>query len=274
MERARPTRVTEAAGLRARPTVASFGAAGPRAVGSVVLGEDAAHHARVRRLVDGEPVTVRDGAGTVAAGRIARLGKRTLDVAVDVLQRVAPPAPVHVLVPAADRDRMLWLAEKAVEIGITSWRAVRWQRSRSVSPRGEGDAFVAKLRARMEQALAQSEGAWLPELHDAADVDDVLPAVPAAARWLLDGDGATAAWTDRDEAFHDVPLGICVAVGPEGGLEPAEIARCESAGFRRVRLPGHVLRFETAGVIGIAFARAFVDRARASSDPHPSAVHA
>ena len=261
--------MTEADQPRARPTVASFVAGVPLALGPLVLGEDAAHHARVRRLADGDPVTIRDGAGTVAGGRIARVGKRMLDVDVEQLEHVAPPAPVHVLVPAGDRDRMLWLAEKAVEVGITSWRAVRWHRSRSVSPRGEGEPFVAKLRARMEQALAQSEGAWLPEAHDAAELDDVLACVPPSTRVLLDGDGAPFGSADATGPEPDAGVAVCVAVGPEGGLEPAEIASCESAGFRRVRLPGHVLRFETAGVIGIAFARALVERAGQTSASHP-----
>jgi 16S rRNA (uracil1498-N3)-methyltransferase len=33
------------------------------------------------------------------------------------------------LAPVADRDRMLWLAEKTVELGLTSWRPVVWRRS-------------------------------------------------------------------------------------------------------------------------------------------------
>ncbi|GJG88478.1 ribosomal RNA small subunit methyltransferase E [Gemmatimonadetes bacterium T265] len=241
-----------------RPTVASFVASGPIAAGRIALGDAAAHHARVRRLADGDRVTVRDGAGSVGQGRVARLAKHTLDIEVEHVDQVAAPAPVHLLAPVGDRERMLWLAEKAVEVGVTSWRAVRWQRSRSVSPRGEGDAFVAKLRARMAQALAQSEGAWLPTVDDAAELDDVVERLPSGVRVLLDGAGGPFA-TTADASVRD---GLCLAVGPEGGLEAKEIARCEAAGFRRASLPGNVLRFETAGVVGLAFARHAVERAR------------
>jgi len=256
VERARPAGVSAAPAGPARPTVASFVARGPLAVGRLTLDEDAAHHARVRRLADGDRVTVRDGVGAVGEGRVARLGKHALDVELERVDDVAPPAPVHLLPPVGDRDRMLWLAEKAVEIGIASWRPIRWQRSRSVSPRGEGEAFVAKVRARMAQALAQCEGAWLPEVHDAGDVDDALGALPLGARLVLDAAGAPF------EALARAGEGVCVAVGPEGGLEPGELARCDAAGFSRVRLPGSVLRFETAGVVGVAFARAHAEHAR------------
>ena len=264
MDRARAPRVTDTAEPRARVTVASFVAAAPISVGRMTLDEDAAHHARVRRLVDGDAVSVRDGAGVVASGRVARIGKHALDVEVDELEHVVPPPPVHLIAPVADRDRMLWLGEKAVEIGATSWRAVRWQRSRSVAPRGEGDAFVAKLHARMRQALAQCEGAWLPAVYDAEDLDVVLRDLPPGARLVLDAGGVPVG-PAVSEAFGD---GVTLAVGPEGGLEPWEMAACEAAGCHRTRLPGNILRFETAGVVGLAFARALVEGARAGS-PSP-----
>ena len=33
-----------------------------------------------------------------------------------------------------------------------------------------------------------------------------------------------------------------------------------AAGFRRARLPGNILRFETAAIVGVALARASADR--------------
>lgn len=263
-----PRAAADVAGDGARPTIASFVAAGPLAVGTLSLDADAAHHARVRRLDAGAPVTVRDGAGAVGRGHVTRVAKGAFDVALEAVERVPPPPPVHLLAPVGDRERMLWLAEKAVEVGIASWRAVRWQRSRSVSPRGEGEAFVVKLRARMAQALAQSEGAWLPAVVDAAEPDAALGALPEGTRLLLDGDGAEFAAELAAARPADAVDAVCLALGPEGGLEPDEVARLEAVGFRRVRLPGHVLRFETAGVVGIAFARALAERTASTLQPH------
>lgn len=247
----------EAGPRLARATVATFVTAGPlpaAAEGAVVaLGEDAAHHARVRRLEVGEPVALRDGAGRSADGRLTRLTKAVAEVTLDAVHAHAPPPPVHLLVPIADRERMLWLAEKATELGAASWRPVRWHRSRSVSPRGEGPDFARKVRARMAAALGQCEGAWLPTLHDDAEPAAAVAAA-AGTRLLLDPDGeAPAAWPAADE--------VTLAIGPEGGFEPAEVEMLVAAGFRRAALPGNILRFETAGVVGLALARALVDRA-------------
>ncbi len=257
--------MSRGASPEARPTVASFVAAGPIEAGRVALDEDAAHHARVRRLDVGDAVTVRDGRGAVGRGRVVRLAKQALDLEIEAVDHVPPPPPLHLLAPAGDRDRMLWLAEKAVEVGVASWHTVRWERSRSVSPRGEGEAFVAKLRARAAQALAQSEGAWLPTVVDAVELDRAIDELPAGARVLLDGDGAEFERAVEHAVEHAPELGgapaaICLALGPEGGLEAREVARLEAAGFRRARLPGNVLRFETAGVLGLAFSRALLER--------------
>ncbi len=273
VERARRAGVTPAGAVPAgaapggapgaRPTVASFVADAPVPDGApaLTLGEDAAHHARVRRLEPGAPVTVRDGAGAVAEGAVRRVTKAALEVDVAAVRRVPRPPPVHLLAPVGDRDRMLWLAEKAVELGLASWRAVLWHRSRSVSPRGEGAAFAAKVRARMAQALAQSEGAWLPDLLPDAD-----PATAAAEalglRLVLDADGGPidGGPVDGAPAGAGAPGAVTVALGPEGGLKADELALLDAAGFRRARLPGNILRFETAGVVGVAFARALVER--------------
>jgi len=235
-----------------RAAVATFFTGAPITPGGVTtLGEAAAHHARVKRLAPGDGVHVTDGAGRIGIGTIASIGRGSIDVAIERANDVERPAPIHLRVPIGDRDRMLWLAEKVTELGITTWQAVRFRRSASVSPRGEGDAFTAKLRARMIAALEQSGGAWLPA---------ILPDVPFG----------TVAFgpTELPIVLHrgGVPL-LSVAssapglepvtlFGPEGGIERDELAGLVSAGWRPASLAATTVRFETAGVAAVAVIRA------------------
>lgn len=213
------------------------------------LGESEAHHARVRRLAVGDAVRLVDGAGTVASGSIARLTKGSADIDVQTASRLAPLPPIHLLAPVADRDRMLWLAEKATELGLTSWRAVMWRRSRGVSPRGEGEAFRAKIRARMISALTQSGGAWLPAILPEVAGEDVDETVEPGVHFLLDVTG---------EPMLSVSLGapLTIAMGPEGGLDDDERESLASGGWMPVSLGVTTLRFETAGTAALAIARA------------------
>ncbi len=229
--------------------------------GMVTLGEEAAHHMRVRRLEVNDAVALRDGCGAVSDGRVTRLAKSHAVVQLGAVGHVERGADVHLLAPVADRERMLWLAEKATELGVASWRPTIWRRSHSVGPRGEGAGFQGKIRARMIAALMQSEAAWLPTLHPDASLERALLALPdGTTRLVLDVDGVPI---DRVEVGGSVSL----AVGPEGGVERTELAALDAAGFTRVRLPGHILRFETAAVVGVAFARAALHRSHGSPAP-------
>jgi 16S rRNA (uracil1498-N3)-methyltransferase len=220
-----------------------------------VLDENAARHLRVLRLDVGADVAVRNGAGLVAAGRVVRLTKSLVQVEVSDVEVVEPLPAVHLLVPVADRDRMLWLAEKATELGCTTWRPVLWRRSRSVTPRGEGIAFQQRVRARMESALAQSEGAWLPQLFPEAPLDRALLAAPSGVRLTLDPNGGPLA--DAHATLRDAP--VTLAIGPEGGIEDEELTALDASGFTRVRLGPTVLRFETAAIAALAAARGALD---------------
>lgn len=219
---------------------------------TAVLGDDAAHHMRVRRLDVGTVVGLRDGAGHVATGTLVRLAKHSAQVEVTSVTVVPPPRPVHLLVPVADRDRMLWLAEKAAEMACTSWRPVLWRRSRSVSPRGEGVTFLAKVQARMRSALGQSHGAWLPQLFPEATPDRAALAAPEGTRLMLDAGGVPMIGAGAPALEGTITL----AVGPEGGFEPDEREALIAAGFVAVSLGRTILRFETAAVVALGIARA------------------
>ena len=238
---------------------------------TVSLDEAAARHMRVLRLGAGAVVGLRDGQGNIGEGQLVQLSKSHAHVEVLAVEHVGPLPAVHLLVPIADRDRMLWLAEKAAELGATSWRPVLWRRSRSVSPRGEGVNFQAKVRARMEGALAQSEGAWLPQPFPEANLERAILASPAGDRVVLDPSGAPLV----GPLAPGLGQPLVIAVGPEGGLERDELDQLAAAGFRPVSLGPTILRFETAAIAALAMARTSLGRVGALElDPGDESVEA
>jgi 16S rRNA (uracil1498-N3)-methyltransferase len=230
--------------------VATFFAAEPLVVGgTVTLSDEAAHHIRVARVAVGDCIALRDGAGGAALGTLVKVSRSSALVDVSETSEIPRPALIHLLAPVADRERMLWLAEKVVELGVTSWRPVIWRRSKSVSPRGEGPTFQAKVLARMTSALIQSGGGWLPDMFPEATVERAISAAPLGTRLLLTQDG---------EPIAGVPMHtpITIALGPEGGMEPAERDLFIGAAFLPVKLGSSTLRFETAGMAAVAIAAA------------------
>lgn len=231
-------------------SIPSFFADASLAPGAVVeLSESVAHHLRVRRLDVGDELSLLDGRGRRATARLEALGRRDARALVRDVADVPRLPEVHLLVPVSDRERMLWLAEKATELGVSSWRPVSWRRSRSVTPRGEGAAFGEKVRLRSIAALEQSGGAWLPDIHADASPVEAMSDAPAGARLVLDAGGAPM-------LRAPIVAPVTLAVGPEGGLEPDELERLRAAGFRPTALAGNMLRFETAAMAALAVARA------------------
>ena len=222
------------------------------------MSDEAAHHIRVARVGIGECVSLRNGAGKAGVGVLVKANKTSALVDVSDVFEIPRPAPIHLLAPVADRERMLWLAEKAMELGVSSWRPVVWRRSKSVTPRGEGSTFQAKVRARMISALIQSGSGWLPDIFPEATIDRAVAAAPLGTRVLLAKDG---------EPMAGVPMKspVTIALGPEGGMEPAERDVFIGAAFLPVKLTQSTLRFETAGVAGVAIAAASLALSRPSN---------
>lgn len=228
---------------------------------SLTLGDDAAQHARVLRLNAGDAVEIRDGQGSAGNGTIARLSKRSLGIDIADVWTIPQLPAVHMLVPVADRDRMLYLAEKCTELCATSWRPVIWRRSRSVGPAGDGPAFQSRLKSRMIAALAQSGGGWLPEVHPSAPLSRAVAAAPAGKRFLLDVQASNGL------IGGGMSEPVSLAVGPEGGIDENERRELIEAGFEPVFLVGATLRFETAGTAGLALVRAMLGNTAASQPP-------
>lgn len=114
-----------------------------------------------------------------------------------------------------------------------------------------GAGVKAKVRARMAGALAQSQGAWLPQMFPEANLERALLAAPPGDRVVLDADGASLVGDNTRRMMAPVVL----AIGPEGGIEDDELAALVAAGFRTASIGPSILRFETAAVAALSMVR-------------------
>jgi 16S rRNA (uracil1498-N3)-methyltransferase len=217
--------------------------------GQFELPEALAHHAvRVLRLRDGEAVVLFDGLGGEADATLVVEGRRVsarLGARRDT-ERESPLQVVLVQALAAG-DKMDWVVQKAVELGVSAIQPVQAERSVLRLAGERADKRVAHWQQVAVAACEQCGRNRIPELRALQPVTHWLAAHRDALNYVLAPGGAASF---GEEA---APQGtVHLLVGPEGGWSDAEMAAFDAAGCRRVRLGPRVLRTETAGLAAIA----------------------
>lgn len=209
--------------------------------GRVAEGE--AHHLRVRRVREGEVVSIRDGAGLVGTGRLVRAG-RDWEVEVESLERRLAPPDLALAVGAGDRERFAWVVEKAVELGVTTLVPLMTERTAGVATRVR-PVHLAKLRRQALEAVKQSGNPWACVLEEPVSLDRFLEREHPGHAWLADAAGAPP-----PASLDGAPCTILI--GPEGGLTERERAAAIEAGYTPTSLGPNMLRFETAAIAAAA----------------------
>lgn len=213
---------------------------------TVSLDATEAHHLRVRRGGEKEEIRLVDGEGTVGYGGVD-VSSHGAHVTLDRIEKEAPPTPFTLAVGAGDKDRFLWLAEKATELEVTTLVPIETTRTHSVATRVR-DGHIDRIRKRAMEALKQSGGAWAPAILPPVGLERFLAERREGQCFVLNWEG------DALPAGLEPGEGVTALVGPEGGFTPEELQSAIRAGFRRASLGRKVLRFETAALAVAAWA--------------------
>lgn len=240
----------------------------PIAVGeSLRLPADVAHHAaRVLRLRDGAPIALFNGRGGEYPSALRVKGAAALAQveAFDPVERESPLrlTLVQALVAA---DKLDWIVEKAVELGVDRILVAPMQRC---VVRLEAARAARRVQHWVDVARAaccQCGRNRVPPVDFLGSFDAALSAVPAAGPRLL-----LLPTARQDLCSLLAGDGAVLMVGPEGGLADSEIVQAAQAGFVAARLGPRVLRTETAGLAALAALQATGgDMADAAARPAP-----
>ncbi|MFL6130300.1 MAG: 16S rRNA (uracil(1498)-N(3))-methyltransferase [Mycobacteriales bacterium] len=217
---------------------------------TIVLGGAEGHHAAaVRRLRAGEAVRLADGTGRIADCVVVGPADGGLRLAVTAVRRLSPPAPRFVLVQAlAKGERGELAVELATELGVDE--VLPWAAARSVTrwDGARGERSLARWRSTAREAAKQSRRPWVPVVGELHTTGQVLARLAPGTALVLHEAAEEPLTAVELPAAGDLVL----VVGPEGGLDPTELAAFTAAGARAVRLGGPVLRTSTAGAAALA----------------------
>lgn len=218
-------------------------AAGERRVG----GETAHYLARVLRVRPGDRLVAFDPAtGEEADAVVSAIdGDLTLVLGAPRAGAVRSPRRVVWIQGLAKGDKCDAVVRDATELGATAVVVVATRRSVVRVDEGRAARRVVRWSRIASEAARQSGRSDAPEISMVRSWEEALDrAGPGGARFCL--------WEDAVEplapelwAALEGRLPIAFACGPEGGLDPDEVAAARDRGWRAMSLGARTLRTET-----------------------------
>ena len=215
-----------------------------------ITGEDVRHLARVLRLRVGDTVEICDGRCTDYTGVLTAIGQ---DEAICALSGAhpSPTEPHHrvTLFQALPKTgKMEVIVQKCVELGVAAVVPVVSERCVAVPTRDFENKRVRYQRVAAE-AAKQSRRGMIPQV---AGVLPLRQADFSAFDTVLVAYEEERATTLKAALLGGAGERIALIIGPEGGLERAEVERLRAAGAVSVSLGPRILRTETAGMAMLA----------------------
>ena len=220
---------------------------------AVLSGPEAHHLINVMRGGPGTRVVLFDGTGWEYSAQVEEIGRAEATLAIVGRQQADRELPIEIRlgVSLPKGDRQKWLVEKSVELGVS--RIIPLKTARSVAQPVE--QALARLKRTVIEASKQCGRNRLMEISEPQEWSDFVAAAPAGGYRLL-AHPETAG--SRQMAVGSIRSAVCplptayLAVGPEGGFTPDEVALATSAGWQQVDLGRRTLRIETAAILLVA----------------------
>lgn len=218
----------------------------------ITLPEDsAAHLVRVLRLREGDACVLFNGDGHDYPARLVQAGKRE---AVVELGDAAPadnesPLRITLLQGIARGEKMDLILQKATELGVAAIMPVNGERTEVKLDAERAGKRLAHWREVTVSACEQCGRAKLPDIAPPRPLEQAVQALDRdMLRLILDPEAVHRLAT----LVAPASMRIAIAIGPEGGWSPRDLATLEGAGFTGLQLGPRVLRTETAGLAAIA----------------------
>ena len=218
----------------------------------VLTGENATH-AKVLRLKRGEQVIVCDGNGMECLCTISDVSPEHVSLVVDHRQESAaePRVRASVYMAFAKGDKLEHVIQKATELG--AYEVVAFPSARCVSK--PDDKSLRKKLERWQKIAAsaaeQSGRGHIPQVVVVNSYKEALTRASGADISILFYENERA--TTLKMALQNKQYAtISLLTGPEGGLEPSEVAQAMDAGLQVCTLGRRILRCETAPLCALS----------------------
>jgi 16S rRNA (uracil1498-N3)-methyltransferase len=223
---------------------------------AALTGGQAAHLARVLRAQPGQDFDV-VAKGFLHRAEITAVSDTEVKFVLHEELEADAALPIHLLLAIFKFDHFEWAIEKATELGVARITPILARRTEKHL------TLAAPKRAERWRRIAlesskQSRRTDIPEIADPTPLPAALTHESAPLRILLSEAEQSLTLTaalNQQPATSNQQLAL--AIGPEGGWTPEEMAAFTTHAWTHVTLGPRILRAETAAIAAIAIASTY-----------------
>lgn len=219
---------------------------------ATITGEDLKHISKVLRMAPGDRVVLCDGEGYQHLAEISEITKDYARLEIVNSERcMSEPAQRITLYQGLPKgDKMELIVQKCVELGISEIVPVAAERSIVKIKPGEFGGKRTRYQRVAYEAAKQCGRGIIPEVADLV----TFKSMDMSRHDLIiiayeDEKGNTLKSLLK---ANPKAMDIAIVIGPEGGLEKAEVDMLTQKGGMAVTLGPRILRTETAGMAALA----------------------
>ncbi len=203
--------------------------------------EESWHCAKVLRGRPGDRIRVIDGKGNAWEATLNLVSDKQCTAQLTSEVQIQRKRNYHLhlaIAPTKQIDRIEWMTEKAVEIGVDAITFIQTKNSERTAVKTE------RIQKIVESAVKQSLQAFIPEVHGLVPFKTILN-TSATQKFIAHCEEGEK--TDlRSIKFSGA--NVLVMIGPEGDFTSEEIKAAQADGFTGLDLGPNRLRTETAGL--------------------------
>jgi 16S rRNA (uracil1498-N3)-methyltransferase len=222
---------------------------------------EATHITKALRMKSGDCIELTNGRGELFIAELSFDKHHVSALIKEEIQTLDSPVPLHLgIAPTKNADRIEWLVEKAVELGVGEISLIQCAHSE------RSRISIERINRVAIAALKQSQRTYLPLVNNTVDFLHWLKQVNSEQRFIAHCMDNLPRTLLRDSIqlhtnkernpssdihFPKASSSVCIAIGPEGDFSEAEILAAQSNSFKGVSLGNARLRTETAAMAAV-----------------------
>lgn len=223
----------------------------------IITGKDVNHMKNVLRMKAGENIYISTGEDNASYDCVIEELKEdevVCTIVAKLEEGLELPSKIYLFQGLPKADKMEWIIQKTVELGVFEIIPVATKRSVVKLDEKKAKSKVQRWQGISEAAAKQSKRRLIPNVTEVVSFKQALEMAEQMDVKLLPYECAEG-MPKTKQLLQNIGSGkeVAIFIGPEGGFAPEEVAMATEKGFEPITLGRRILRTETAGMTVLAW---------------------